>query len=116
MSNPTYSPEVTTKVNLINFAIKESGLEEQLLGVVVEQEQPNWEKSRIEQIQKRTESQKKLRELEDKILDMIQNSKESSLIEDVELAKTLATSKDTAETVTQVLEQAELTMKKINEA
>ena len=56
MSNPTYSPEVTTKVNLINFAIKESGLEEQLLGVVVEQEQPNWEKSRIEQIQKRTES------------------------------------------------------------
>ena len=47
---------------------------------------------------------------------MIQNSKESSLIEDVELAKTLATSKDTAETVTQVLEQAEQTMKKINEA
>lgn len=107
MSNPTYPPEITTKVNLINFAIKESGLEEQLLGVVVELEQPNWEKSKNEQIVKIAESKKKLLELEDKILDMIQNSKEASLIEDVELAKTLATSKDTAETVTQVLEQAE---------
>ena len=28
MSNPTYPPEITTKVNVINFAIKESGLEE----------------------------------------------------------------------------------------
>lgn len=71
MSNPTYSPEITTKVNLINFAIKESGLEEQLLGVVVELEQPNWEKSKNEQIVKIADSKKKLLELEDKILDMI---------------------------------------------
>jgi len=48
MSNPVYAPEITTKVNLINFSIKESGLEEQLLGIVVELEQPNWEKSKNE--------------------------------------------------------------------
>jgi len=41
------------------------------LGVVVELEQPNWEKSKNEQIVKIAESKKKLLELEDKILDMI---------------------------------------------
>ena len=30
--NPRYKPEIYSKVNIINFAIKEHGLEEQLLG------------------------------------------------------------------------------------
>lgn len=46
---------------------------------------------------------------------MIQNSK-VSLIEDVELAKTLATSKEISENTTQILDQARTTMKKIDEA
>lgn len=32
LSNPHYKPEIYSKVNIINFAIKEQGLEEQLLG------------------------------------------------------------------------------------
>ncbi len=32
LSNPRYKPEIYSKINLINFAIKEQGLEEQLLG------------------------------------------------------------------------------------
>jgi dynein heavy chain len=32
LSNPRYQPEIYSKVNIINFAIKEQGLEEQLLG------------------------------------------------------------------------------------
>jgi dynein heavy chain len=32
LSNPRYKPEIYSKVNIINFAIKEQGLEEQLLG------------------------------------------------------------------------------------
>lgn len=32
LSNPRYKPDVYSKVNLINFALKEQGLEEQLLG------------------------------------------------------------------------------------
>jgi dynein heavy chain len=38
MSNPHYTPEVTTKVCLVNFTVKESGLEEQCLGIVVKAE------------------------------------------------------------------------------
>jgi dynein heavy chain len=33
LSNPRYKPEIYSKVNIINFAIKEQGLEEQLLGI-----------------------------------------------------------------------------------
>lgn len=32
LSNPKFKPEIYSKLNLINFAIKEQGLEEQLLG------------------------------------------------------------------------------------
>jgi dynein heavy chain len=32
LSNPRYKPSIYSKVNIINFAIKEQGLEEQLLG------------------------------------------------------------------------------------
>jgi dynein heavy chain len=32
ISNPRYKPEIYSKINIINFSIKEQGLEEQLLG------------------------------------------------------------------------------------
>lgn len=34
LSNPHFKPEIFSKVNLINFALKEQGLEEQLLGKI----------------------------------------------------------------------------------
>jgi dynein heavy chain len=40
MSNPHYTPEVSCKVTVVNFTVKESGLEEQLLGFVVGAEMP----------------------------------------------------------------------------
>ena len=43
MSNPHYTPEVSTKVAVVNFTVKESGLEDQLLGIVVKAEQPTLE-------------------------------------------------------------------------
>ena len=40
LTNPHYPPEVCVKVSLVNFAITFSGLEDQLLGVVVVEEMP----------------------------------------------------------------------------
>jgi len=40
LRNPHYLPEVSTKVTLINFMITFEGLSDQLLGLVVEKEQP----------------------------------------------------------------------------
>ena len=35
MPNPHYQPEISTKVAIVNFTVKESGLEEQCVGIVV---------------------------------------------------------------------------------
>lgn len=40
MPNPHYTPEVSTKVAVINFTVVEAGLEEQCLGIVVQTESP----------------------------------------------------------------------------
>lgn len=115
ISNPNYTPDVSTRVCLINFTVKESGLEEQLLAKVVEMEQPSLEKNKSDQVQKIAKSKKKLIELEDEILSMLSNSK-VSLIEDIGLVKALESSKSTADEIKQSLESAEQAMKRIDEA
>ena len=52
MPNPHYTPEVSTKVTVVNFTVKESGLEEQCLGIVVKAEQQQLENTKNEIIQK----------------------------------------------------------------
>lgn len=46
LSNPHYAPEVSTKTNVVNFAVKEQGLEEQLLAIVVRKEQAQLEEQK----------------------------------------------------------------------
>ena len=46
LRNPHYLPEVSTKVNVINFMITFDGLKDQLLGLVVKIEEPELEKQK----------------------------------------------------------------------
>jgi dynein heavy chain len=71
MSNPHYTPEVSTKVTVVNFQVKEDGLEEQCLGIVVLAEQPTVEQNRGEQIMKIEQNNAKILELEDNILQLL---------------------------------------------
>jgi len=43
LRNPHYLPEIAVKVTLLNFMITPSGLEDQLLGIVVARERPDLE-------------------------------------------------------------------------
>lgn len=43
LSNPHYAPEISSKTSIVNFAVKEQGLEAQLLGTVVRKERPELE-------------------------------------------------------------------------
>jgi hypothetical protein len=43
LCNPHYLPEVSAKVTLLNFTITPAGLEDQLLGIVVDKERPDLE-------------------------------------------------------------------------
>lgn len=68
MSNPHYTPEVSTKVTCVNFTVKESGLTDQCLGIVVKAEAPQLENSKNDQIIKIAANKKTIKDLEDRIL------------------------------------------------
>ncbi|GBG32973.1 Dynein heavy chain 2, axonemal [Hondaea fermentalgiana] len=108
LSNPHYTPEVSTKVTLVNFAVKMQGLEDQLLGEVVRQEEPKLEKQKAELVVKVAEGKNSLVELENSILKSLAEA-QGSLLDDEDLVDTLAVSKKTAEAVTHQLQVAEQT-------
>ena len=114
MSNPHYTPEVSTKVNVINFSIKEQGLEEQCLGIVVKEENPSLETTKSQLVDKIEDGRKQLKILEDEILTDLQESK-ISLLENVSLIQKLQVAKETQTEVQQSLENSNNAMKKINE-
>jgi len=50
--NPHYTPEVSTKVMIVNFAVKQQGLEAQLLSTVVKQERADLDRQKNELVVK----------------------------------------------------------------
>lgn len=115
MGNPVYGPDISTKVTLVNFAVVLTGLEEQMLGVVVKRERPDLEQQKGELVVNIAGGKKKLADLEDKILYLLANAK-GSLLDDVTLLDTLTSSKDTSVAVNEQLEVAETTEKEIDVA
>ncbi|CAB1351553.1 unnamed protein product [Coregonus sp. 'balchen'] len=115
LSNPHYTPEISTKTTIVNFAVKEQGLEAQLLGIVVRKERPELEEQKDSLVINIASGKRKLQELEDEILRLL-NEATGSLLDDVQLVNTLQTSKVTATEVSEQLETSELTEIKIDTA
>ncbi|KAK2185461.1 hypothetical protein NP493_233g02018 [Ridgeia piscesae] len=115
MSNPHYAPEIAAKAAIVNFAVKEQGLEAQLLGIVVRKERPELEEQKDSLVINIAAGKKKLQELEDEILRLL-NEAQGSLLDDVHLVNTLQTSKETSKDVGEQLQTAELTEAKIDTA
>jgi dynein heavy chain len=114
LSNPHYTPEISTKVTVVNFAVIKAGLEAQLLGIVVQKEEPRLEQQKSELTVAVAAGKRQLIDLEDMILKLLSDSK-GSLLDDEALVKTLQQSKATSEEVTQQLRIAEDTERKIDE-
>ncbi|KAL2765787.1 dynein axonemal heavy chain 2 isoform 1 [Daubentonia madagascariensis] len=115
LSNPHYSPETSAKTTIVNFAVKEQGLEAQLLGIVVRKERPELEEQKDSLVINIAAGKRKLKELEDEILRLL-NEATGSLLDDVQLVNTLQTSKITATEVTEQLETSEYTEINIDSA
>uniref|UniRef100_A0A8C5L4X8 Dynein axonemal heavy chain 2 n=1 Tax=Jaculus jaculus TaxID=51337 RepID=A0A8C5L4X8_JACJA len=115
LSNPHYSPETSAKTTIVNFAVKEQGLEAQLLGIVVRKERPELEEQKDSLVINIAAGKRKLKELEDEILRLL-NEATGSLLDDVQLVNTLRTSKITATEVTEQLETSETTEINIDSA
>jgi dynein heavy chain len=52
LSNPHYKPETAAQCTIINFIVTESGLEDQLLAMVVRVEKPDLEQTKEELVNK----------------------------------------------------------------
>ncbi|XP_040887758.1 dynein heavy chain 2, axonemal [Toxotes jaculatrix] len=115
LSNPHYTPEISTKSTIVNFAVKEQGLEAQLLGIVVRKERPELEEQKDSLVISIASGKRSLQELEDEILRLL-NEATGSLLDDVQLVNTLQTSKVTANEVSEQLEISEQTEIKIDSA
>ncbi|XP_060775597.1 dynein axonemal heavy chain 2 [Neoarius graeffei] len=115
LSNPHYTPEISTKTTIVNFAVKEQGLEAQLLGIVVRKERPELEEQKDSLVINIASGKRKLQELEDEILRLL-NEATGSLLDDVQLVNTLQTSKVTATEVSEQLQTSEQTEIKIDTA
>ena len=115
LGNPHYMPEVATKAAIVNFSVKQQGLEAQLLGIVVQMEQPSLEQQKSELVMRVAAGKRKLVDLENEILSLLSKS-EGSLLDDEALVGTLQQSKVTSEEVTQQLKVAEENEVKIDAA
>jgi len=114
LPNPHYTPEISTKIVLINFTITLSGLEDQLLGITVERERKELEEERQRLVIQNAAFKKQLKDIEDRILEML-SSATGDILEDEELINTLSASKKTSGEISSALQVAEATELKIND-
>ncbi|KYN44278.1 Dynein heavy chain 7, axonemal [Trachymyrmex septentrionalis] len=115
LRNPHYLPEVVVKVTLLNFMITPAGLDDQLLGIVVAKERPELEAEKNQLIVQGAANKKMLKEIENKILEVLSASKKN-ILEDETAISVLSSSKNLANVIQTKQTAAEITERSIDAA
>lgn len=115
LRNPHYLPEIAVKVTLLNFMLTFQGLQDQLLGIVVARERPELEEKKNSMIVESAHNKKMLKEIEDKILEVLSTS-EGNILEDETAIKILSSSKVLSEEIQEKQKLAIVTEKEIDNA
>lgn len=113
LKNPNYLPEVCAKVKLINFVITPLGLQDQLLGIVTRKEKPDLEAFRDQLILQSAINKKQLKEIEDKILEVLSASK-GDILDDETAVEVLSSSKMLAHEIVNKQQVAKQTEEEID--
>ena len=113
LPNPHYSPEISTKVTVINMMITPEGLEDQMLSAVVSHEEPELEAERSELIVRNAENARQLQLIENKILEKL-NESTGNILDDEDLVQTLQKSKQAAKLIEKRVAAAAKTEESIN--
>ncbi|RHY33391.1 hypothetical protein DYB32_001670 [Aphanomyces invadans] len=114
LPNPHYPPETCVKVCLLNFTITPTGLEEQALGVVVQEEMPELAEKKNTLVVSNAKMKAELLDIENKILYMLANS-QGNILDDTDLIDMLGKAKVTSEDINEKMAEAEVTEKTIDE-
>ncbi|CAJ1379392.1 unnamed protein product [Effrenium voratum] len=105
LPNPHFSPELSAKTTVIDFTVTLRGLEQQLLGRVLNMEQRALEEMLIQLKEDATTNTKSLHTLGKQLLDRLSSSK-GNLLDDTELIEVLASTKAKAKEVEGKLDEA----------
>merc|ERR1711904_32856 len=114
LPSPHFSPELSAKCTVIDFTVTLRGLEQQLLGRVVQMEQKALEDSLAALKEDVTNNTKSLQLLDQQLLERLSNST-GNLLDDTELIEVLANTKAKAKEVEQKLTEAAEREIEINE-
>ncbi|XP_006892767.1 PREDICTED: dynein heavy chain 3, axonemal [Elephantulus edwardii] len=114
LRNPHYLPEVAVKVCLLNFMITPLGLQDQLLAIVAAKEKPELEDQKNKLIVESAQNKQQLKEIEDKILEVLSLSK-GNILEDETAIQILSSSKVLSEEISKKQEIASVTEMQIDE-
>ena len=108
LPNPHYSPETCVKICLINFAITENGLKDQMLSLVVSLEKNDLENERNNLIETNAKNEEILQQKEDEILEELKKSDPSKILDEDDLINKLTNTKAEANRIKKDQEVAKL--------
>jgi len=115
LANPHFTPELFAQLTVINFTVTMGGLEQQLLGRVLQKERAELEEQKLKLTEEVNANQKMLKQLEDDLLYRLANST-GNLLDDSELIEVLQQTKVTGVEVQEKLANAAETDKRISGA
>ena len=113
LANPHYAPELHAETTIVNFTVTQSGLEDQLLSLVVRKERKDLADQRAYLIEQNNQYKIKLKVLEDTILQKLADA-EGDVTTDVELIESLEDAKQTSNDIKKKMDIAVETEKEIN--
>jgi dynein heavy chain len=116
LANPHYRPEIAAQCTIINFIVTESGLEDQLLAMVVNVEKPELEAIKTELVRKQNDFKVTLVRLEDELLNALTEADQTTILENTALIEGLELTKQTAEDIKLQTIEAQENEVKINTA
>ena len=114
LPNPHFSPEDQSKCTIVDFTVTQKGLEEQLLGRVIQKEQRSLEEMLKNVLEDVTGNTKSLIQLDQLLLERLSENS-GNLLDDEELIVVLADTKSKSTDVKEKLHSAAEMRKNINE-
>lgn len=114
MTNPSWSPEMYAKMVVIDFTVTRTGLEEQLLGVVINQEKAELEETLNALMSEINQNVARLKDLDEKLLETLAAADKEKILEDKELVDMLSKVKSESKKVESTIKSAEENKIQIN--